>query len=505
MDACFSRALAVIWSTHEQGMKRLEEANRLVSSATALNYVKFLDDFPAYTINNVWTDVATATFGGRKKQYVVETNPKIVERCLLMCTDPGDLVLDPTCGSGTTAYVAELWGRRWIAIDTSRVAVALARARLMSARLPYFLLADSHEGAAKEAELTGVEASSTFGNDIRKGLVYERVPHITLKSIANNTDLRPGMSRAEMDRVIANSAELELLHDRPYENGKVVRVSGPFTVESLSPHRAVGAPSSGKDDQTRFVEFILANLRTAGVQNTVKQERLTFDRLDLWPGEYVQAVGEYTEGGKAKRVAVTIGPEYSTVDPALVREAAKEAVRYADLLVVCGFAFDPHVTEESMSLGKLTVLKAKMNPDLGMGGELLKKTVAGNLFMVFGEPDIDVRKSKDERYEVEIRGLDVYDPTTGQVRSSTTADIAAWFIDTDYDGESFFVRHAYFTGADDPYQRLKRALRADIDEEAWASLSRTVSRPFPKPGKGKIAVKVINHYGDEVLAVYPVG
>lgn len=209
-------------------------------------------------------------------------------------------------------------------------------------------------------------------------------------------------------------------------------------------------------------------------------------------------------GGKTKRAAICVGPEYGTVGPELIREAAKEASKICDLLIVCGFAFEAIVGEESTKLGRMQVLQAKMNPDLSMGDEFLKKTGAGNLFMVFGEPDIEIRKEGDE-YVAEIRGLDIYDPTTGAVKSHDTGDIACWFIDTNYDGESFFVRHAYFTGAGDPYEKLKRALRADIDEAAWETLYQTVSRPFKKPDTGKIAVKVINHYGDEVLKVYAVG
>ena len=259
--------------------------------------------------------------------------------------------------------------------------------------------------------------------------------------------------------------------------------------------------------QQDFTTMILDNLKKAGVQNTRKNERLTFDRLDAYAGMWLNAAGEYTDAeGKSRRVAVTIGPEHGTVGPQQVKEAAKEAVQGVgfDLLVVCGFAFDPHVAEEVKRYGKLTVLPTKMNPDLAMGDELLKKTGAGNLFMVFGEPDVDIRREKSGQIVVEIKGVDVYDPTTGQIRSSSTDDIACWFIDTDYNGESFFVRHAYFTGAEEPYEKLKRALRADIDEAAWSSLYSTTSRPFNKPETGKIAVKVINHYGDEVLKVFQV-
>ena len=252
--------------------------------------------------------------------------------------------------------------------------------------------------------------------------------------------------------------------------------------------------------------MILDNLRKAGVQNTRKQERLVFDRLEPYAGTWVHARGEYTDADKKlKRVAVSIGPEYGTVGPLHISEAAKEAVQGLghDLLIVCGFAFDPHVTEEAKRYGSLTVLVTRMNPDLAMGDELLKKTGAGNLFMVFGEPDIEVSPAGAEgMLQVELKGLDIYDPTTGEVRSGSTDDIACWFIDSDYDGESFFVRHAYFTGADEPYQKLKRALRAEIDEAAWSTLYSTVSRPFAPPSTGKIAVKVINHYGDEVLKVF---
>ena len=253
--------------------------------------------------------------------------------------------------------------------------------------------------------------------------------------------------------------------------------------------------------------MILDNLGKAGVQNTRKGERLKFDRLDTYAGTWLQAAGEYTDAaGQTRRVAVSIGPEQGTVGPQQVKEAAKESVQGVgfDLLLVCGFAFDPHVSEEAKRYGKLTVLPTKMNPDLSMGDELLKKTGAGNLFIVFGEPDIEIKKQEDGTVIVEIKGVDVYDPTTGEIRSSSTDDIACWFIDTDYNGESFFVRHAYFTGADKPYEKLKQALRAKIDEAAWLSLYSTTSRPFNKPETGKIAVKVINHYGDEVLKVFAV-
>ena len=253
--------------------------------------------------------------------------------------------------------------------------------------------------------------------------------------------------------------------------------------------------------------MILDNLRTSGVDNRVKDERLRFETLEPFAGRWIQAEGTYLEGDKPKRPAIAIGPEFGTVGRELVREAAVETGGYFDLLVVCGFAFDARADEERVAaqrMGRLSVLTVRMNPDLAMGDDLLKKTRGGNLFTIFGEPDITIREAEDGKLVVKIHGLDTYDPTTGEVRSESTDDIACWFIDTDYDARSFFVQHAYFTGGDEPYERLKKALRAEIDEAAWSSLYSTVSRPFPRPSSGRIAVKVINHYGDEVLKVYEV-
>ncbi|GAI23545.1 unnamed protein product, partial [marine sediment metagenome] len=275
---------------------------------------------------------------------------------------------------------------------------------------------------------------------------------------------------------------------------KRLRVTGPFTVESLSPHRTISFEEKkelaevGREGWTmkmmgagQFGNIIIENLKKAGVQNTIKNERLKFDSLDVHPGVWIHAVGEYTEkDGTPQRVAICIGPEHGTVGPGLVKDAAKEAVQGVgfDLLIVCGFAFDPHVSEEAKRYGDLTVLPARINADLQMGDEFLKKTGAGNLFTVFGEPDLEVTKTDDGRLVVEIKGLDIYDPTTGEIRSNSTDDIACWFIDTDYNEESFFVRHAYFTGAGEPYDKLKRALRAEVDEAAWSTLYSTRSRPF---------------------------
>jgi adenine-specific DNA-methyltransferase len=500
------------WSTGQEGMRRLVAANRVVALGSTLAYKRFDDDFPVMPITNVWTDTIIGT--GTRMVYAVQTGTLAVQRCMLLATDPGDLVLDPTLGSGTTAYVAEHWGRRWIGVDTSRVALAIARTRLMSARYPYLLLADSEEGLARESALAGrpaAVAAAPAGRDLRKGFVYERVSRIRLGSIAQNPEIREGMTREEIGAAVARHAETEILYDRPYVDTKVVRVAGPFTVESLSPHRALADGPEDRDgnssapviDSARFIDMVLDNLRTAGVQNQVKQQRLKFETLDRFPGRAIQADGKYDEDGANKRAAVAIGPEYGTVGKELVREAAKEAADWADLLIVCGYAFDARA-EEMSAIGRLPVVYARMNADLLLGDQL-KKTGSGNLFTVFGQPDVEIRTLDDGRLQVDIHGIDVYDPTAGEIRSDAPDKIASWFIDTDYNGESFFVRHAYFCGGDRPYERLSKTLKADIDPDAWESLYSATSRPFPRPESGKIAVKVINHYGDEILKVYEVG
>ena len=528
------------WATPLPGMTRAINARRVERRAASIGFVRFADDFPVIPLRNNWVDVGTGSFTDAKV-YVVQTGTKVLQRCILMTTDPGDLVLDPTCGSGTTAYVAEQWGRRWITIDTSRVALALARQRLMGARFPYFLLADSAEGRLKESQLSAQPLPPVeVTNDIRHGFVYERVQHITLKSIANNPDIKEGMSREEIDEAIRRHAEYELLYDKPFEDTKKVRVAGPFTVESLSPHRSLafagsavdgtGATISGAtedvdrrdESQANFEQTILANLRAAGIQTGEKKARIEFDTIEPYAATHIQAVGEREDApdGAPKRIGITIGPQYGTVGPAFIKEAAREAIKSKDidLLCVLAFAFDPTAlgsTDEytaspdagfdvaaERKLGRIPVLLVRMNADLVMGEEL-KKTGAGNLFTVFGEPDV-VIKEEDDELTVVLNGVDVYDPNTGDIRSNDTSQIALWMIDTAYNGESFFVRHCYFTGGQDPYARLKKALKADIDEEAWASLNRTNSRPFPRPETGKIAVKVINDYGDEVMKVFEV-
>jgi adenine-specific DNA-methyltransferase len=633
------------FKTDLTGLRRLSISDRLMFIGNTLRYVRFLNDFNIYPYSNLWTDTTTSGFAD-PKLYVVWTNKTVIERCILMSTDPGDLVLDPTCGSGTTAYVAEQWGRRWITIDTSRVALALARARIMGARYPYYLLADSKEGQRKEGEITRTPPKETpTRGDIRQGFVYERVPHITLKSIANNAEIdviwekwqetleplrgrlnaalgrgasfetpapqapqdegnstlasrlpqdeeapnstswpphaeeapdamigpphaeeRPqGASRSaheadagnslakgeerpweeweipreaasdwpeeavkfhsdwwaariarqkEIDASIAAKAEFEYLYDKPYSDNSRIRVAGPFTVESLSPHRVMAVdeddslidgldladPGAGWND---FAQMVLEHLKTSGVQQAHKEDRIAFTALTPWPGDLVCAEGRYLEGDRERRAAIFLGPEFGTVARADLVEAAREAAdaRF-DVVIACAFNFDAH-SAELERIGRIPILKARMNPDLHMAGEL-KNTGSGNLFVVFGEPDIAVEPAGEDRIRVKIKGVDVFKPQTGEIESGGPNTIALWFIDTDYNEESFFVRHAYFLGAaTDPYKALKTTLRAEIDEEAWASLRSDTSRPFPKPKSGRIAVKVINHLGDEVMKVFP--
>lgn len=552
------------WKTGEANMLRVLQAGRLVTTSNSVRYKRYLDDFPVFAIDNLWEDTA----GDTDKVYVVQTATEAVKRCLLMATDPGDLVLDPTCGSGTTAYVAEQWGRRWITIDTSRVALALARARIMGARYPYYLLADSPEGRLKEAEVSGRAPSTqpAYGN-LRQGFVYERVPHITLKSIANNAEidviwekwqevlepLRAALNEAlgksweeweiprdqdagwpaaakaehrgwwearitrqkEIDASIAAKADFEYLYDKPYVDGKKVRVAGPFTVESLSPHRTLGVDEDGNPidgvsestgdygERQTFTQMILENLRTAGVHQAHKEDRITFTSLTPWPGNLVCAEGRYMEGEHERRAAIFIGPEFGTAQRIDLVEAAKEAGDAGfDVLIACAFNYEAHATEFE-KLGRVRVLKARMNADLHMA-EDLKSTGKGNLFVIFGEPDIDVLPAGDGKVQVKVNGVDVFDPSSGEVRSDSTDGIACWFIDTDYNQESFFVRHAYFLGANDPYGALKTTLKAEINEDAWETLHSDTSRPFDKPASGRIAVKVINHLGDEVMKVFRV-
>ena len=606
------------FKTNEDGMHRLLRSDRLYSSRhNKLNYIRFRDDFSVAKLGNLWVDISGAVQSrSDPKVYVVQSSTQLAQRCVLLTTDPGDLVLDPTCGSGTTAYVAEQWGRRWITVDTSRVALALARARLMGARYPYYTLADSPEGQREEGRLSNREPKTgpTHG-DLRQGFVYDRVPHVTLKAIASNAEIdaiwerrQPAVEEAlarlnaalaghstpfevaqggrkgerivfsgpsdataelpngdtapahgllewevpreapkgwpepavealaafrearlarqrEIDVSIAANADFERLYDQPVPDDGKVRVAGPFTVESLAPHRTLAVDEQdefhlraaeprapyGTGESGDFATMILEQLRVAGVQQTHRKDRIEFSSLTPWQGRFLAAEGRYRQGEeeRERRAGVLVGPEFGTVSRQDLVDAAREAADAGfDALVSCAFAYDPHAAELP-KLGRVPILRARLNADLHMADDL-RTTGKGNLFVVFGEPDIEIEEADKIRggggyLRVRLKGVDVFHPQTGEVRSDEPDAIACWFLDTDYDGESFFVRHAYFPGAvNDPYQALKTTLKAEIDREAWDSLRRDVSRPFPKPSTGRIAVKVINHLGDEVLKVFRV-
>lgn len=449
------------WGLEKIKLDKLVQLGRVQPKGKLLNYILFHDDFPVTKVTNPWFD----TTGPQDKTYVVQTGNIPIQRCILMTTDPGDIVLDPTCGGGTTAYVAEQWGRRWITIDTSRVALALARTRLMTAKYPYYQLKDE--------------------NNLSHGFNYKTVPHVTLKSLAN--DEEPAQ---------------EVLYDQPKLVKNITRVTGPFTVESLSPHRVSDAQELLLSE--KFVETIMDNMLKAGIQTGDKSARIEFENLDILPsGPEIQAIGEYKTDQGLKKAAVAIGPEFGSVDDDFIRDATITAKKFAQLLVVAATSFDASAFSLPLQVNGLRIVKAKINPDLSMG-DLLKKTGSGNLFMAFGEPEVKVKQNKNDVI-VEIAGVDIYDPVKSEIRSSGSGnqeqDIAAWFIDTNYNGEAFFVTHAYFLGGNKPYEKLKKALKANINEGAWEELYSTVSRPFPKPKTGKIAVKVINHYGDEVMKV----
>ena len=548
------------WGMPKFSLEKLLRLERVRPFGNTLRFMKYLNDFPLKPLNNLWDRLA----GAKDIIYVVQTNAEIIKRCLLMTTDPGDLVLDPTCGSGTTAYVAEQWGRRWITMDTSRVSLALARARIMGARYPFYLLADSPEGQAKEAEITKTipKESPTCG-DIRQGFVYQRVPHITLKSITNNAEidviydnhqktlepLLAALNKAlkqkweewdipraadadwpdnvkklhkdwwaariarqqEIDASIAAKADTEYLYDKPYEDKSRVRVAGPFTVDSISPHRPFVENENGEAAAPRshlaqdsFVERMLLTLQTAGVQQAHKEDRIDFSSLEGWPGRYICAKGLYDEGETLRKAAIFIGPEFGTVARADLVAAAREAADAKfDILIACAFSYDAACAELA-ALGKIHILLARMNADLHMATNL-KDTKNSNLFVVFGAPDIDIEEIDARQIKVRMKGVDVFHPASGEVRSDGPDGIAMWFVDSDYNEESFFVRQAYFLGATaDPYKSLKTTLKADINQEAWESLYSEVSRAFDKPASGRIAVKVINHLGDEVMKVFEV-
>jgi len=474
------------WSTNLNGAARLIKAGRLTKNGNTVNYVRFADDFPFIPLSNFWPDGASGV--GMQKSYVVQTNSKIIQRCILMTTDPGDLVLDPTCGSGTTAYVAEQWGRRWITIDTSRVPLALARQRVLTATFPYYELQDTARGPG--GGFVYKRKQNKKGEDVG-GIV----PHVTLKSIANDEP----------------PAE-EVLVDRPEVDSKITRVSGPFVVEATIPtpvdFEGDGVEDSGVPDDGSYLDRMLETLR----RNPVLQlgGNTTISLLNVRPPtQSLTLTGEAALEPDDAPVAIVFGPENGAVSEKLVYEAAREAhMKHFDHLLVIGFAIEPNaralVDKVEQQIG-IPATYVQATPDLVMG-DLLKTMRSSQLFSVAGLPDIAIRKVDPEekggpqRYEVELLGLDTFDPTTFEAQHRGGADVPAWFLDTAWNDMSFHVSQAFFPRTS-AWDNLKKALKTEFEESVWDHLSGTVSAPFTAGDVREIAVKVIDDRGNELLVV----
>jgi adenine-specific DNA-methyltransferase len=476
------------WKTTVDGLRRLATNGRIAKAGSTIRYVRYIDDFPAFPLTNVWNDTA----GSPNKLYVVQTSAKVIERCMLMTTDPGDLVLDPTCGSGTTAYVAEQWGRRWITIDTSRVPLALARQRLLTATYPYHELKDEPRGPAG-------------------GFVYKRkqnqkgeevggiVPHVTLKSIANN-----------------QPPDEEVLVDRPEQDKSITRVTGPFCFEATIPTPidwdATRPTDSVGTEDASFTERMIEILRRSPILHLTGGKTVTLKNIRTPAKTLGLSAEAFSQNGEDKPVALVFGPENGAVSEKLVFEAAKEAAgkRYTHLFVI-GFAIQPNARqliedcEAAMGIGATYV---QATPDLLMG-DLLKNMRSSQIFSVCGLPDVKLRclpvekgapKDQARRFDVELRGLDVFDPISMKTDSRTGNDVPAWFLDADYNGLCFHVTQAFFprTAA---WDDLKRSLKGQYDDSVWDHLAGTNSAPFEAGEHGQVAVKVIDDRGNELLVV----
>ena len=512
------------WATNPEGMERLMAVNRIIQQGDSLAYKFYEDDFPWMPIDNVWGDTILGTFS--QKLYAVQTAPLPIERCILMTTDPGDLVLDPTCGSGTTAYVAENWGRRWITCDTSRVATALAKQRLMTALFDYCELAKPNEG-------------------IGSGFVYKTVPHVTLKSIANNPDIREGMTRVEIDAAIAKHAEQETLYDQPSVDRSKIRVTGPFTVEAVPapavrPITEVVIESKAVDleaqptlpgigpldtqSQLQFTENVSVarfgetlrqrqwrdELLAAGIRGKAGQ-RIEFARIEPIGGtRWLQCEGE-TKGPRPEKVVVSFGSEHAPLEQRQVSMALDEAeqLRPAPTMIIfAAFQFDPEAAKDidETKWPGVTLLKVQMNTDL-LTDDLKKNRSSNESYWLMGQPDVELRQVKKGehkgKYEVEVHGFDYYNPRTGAIESGDTTKIAMWMLDTDYDGRSLFPRQVFFpmAGPKDGWARLAKNLKAEIDEDLIETYRGTVSLPFEPGDFKRAAVKIVDDRGIESLKI----
>lgn len=519
------------WSTNKDGMMRLIEKGRIIKTGTVPNYIRFLDDFPAKPIFNLWSEYQ----GARDAKYVVQTNAEVIQRCILMTTDPGDLVLDPTCGSGTTAFVAEQWGRRWITIDTSRIALNIAKQRIMTAVFPYYKLYDEKQ------------------SDIRQGFIYKTVPHITLKSLAND-----------------EPPATETLYDQPEVDKNLLRVSGPFTVETLQNYEPINPEDLDNEireaeEEGAFEEVIKQHLVSAGIKNGRKDEMVIFRSVELLAGEALHAEGFYQlapspsgrAGGEAKAY-FHIGPKFGTVSKKLVSDAIKECRHRGDAnwLVILGFSFESDISgsTQTTSMGNFEVTKCRIHDDLLQEGLKKKPAKSAASFVTIGEPDVELHLSepgfvrlKDDRMNadkqilqssnpknpssdnlknpssdfvtVEIKGLDIYDPIKDIVKPRDVHDIAYWMVDDDYDGSNFVVKQVFFCGGDksefdkwkkgldnlakeNTKKKVEKTLKIEIDDEAFDRLYGHISHPIEIKKKGqKIAVRIISQFGEESTKV----
>lgn len=508
-------------ANYPSGMENLRRCDRLTILGRRLAYVRYFDDFPLQPIHNLWTDVGGSVQSrSDPKVYVVQTGIAPIMRCLLMTTDPGDLVFDPTCGSGTTAYVAEQWGRRWITCDTSRVALTLARQRLMTASFIYYDLAHPEEG-------------------VGSGFNYETVPHITLRSIANNPEIKVGMTRAHTDAAIARHAPQETLYDQPIVDRSKIRVTGPFTTEAV-PAPVVRSVDEVLEDRPQEADASIARsgetlrqsdwrdeLLKTGIRAKAGQ-RIRFARLEPLPGaRYLHALGETlpnadgTEGFResgaaavAQRIVVSFGPEHAPLEQRQIAQAIEEALTLAPkpkVVVFSAFQFDPEAAKDidETKWPGVTLLKAQMNPDL-LTDDLKKKRAGNDSFWMIGQPDValeQISEGKNKgKYCVSVHGFDYYNTKTGNVESGGQDKIAVWMLDPDYDGRSVFPRQVFFpmAGPKDGWARLAKNLKAEIDEDLIEAYRGTISLPFAPGEHRRIAVKIVDDRGIESLKVVEV-
>lgn len=481
------------WRTNEEGMDRLKKLNRLQPSKNVLRFVDYYDDFPYITLNNLWSD--TSSNLGNDKVYVVQTSAKVIQRCVLMTTDPGDLVLDPTCGSGTTAFVAEQWGRRWITMDTSRIALSIAKKRLISALYPYYETFDESECP-----------------NMHLGFKYKTVPHIGLKVLANNLPV-----------------EQEPIFDQPLENKKMIRVTGPFTVEALqslnvSSPETLSREGEGEEEYRQFVDRIFNNMKSNGIRNGRKEQHIVFHSTEHLDEPYLNARGWYKDAnGQDVCVYFMIGPKFGTVSKLAVNEAVKAFRRHLEessWLVILGFSFEDTIDSgerTDVNFGTFQVSKVRMSDDLLQDGLLKKDKTAGS-FIIIGEPDVELIKDDDNHYHVEILGMDMYDPVKDQVKARNAEDIAYWEMDDDYTDSIFKVRSIHFSGGDRKEfaawrkgldtvardmakRRAERTLRMQFDEELWDRLYSLKSESIEYRKGRKIAVRVVSQFGEEATRI----